>query len=106
MRLRLEGGSGRALNSSFETPLAAAPQDEGDESERGMAGTDPRIVSGTAMARENVERYATALITLVSFSTISPICSSLMMSGGESAMVSPVTRIIRPNSLKARSMAS
>jgi hypothetical protein len=46
VRLRLEGGSGRALNSSFETPLAAAPQDEGDESERGMAGTDPRIVSG------------------------------------------------------------
>jgi hypothetical protein len=36
----------RALNSSFETRLAAAPQDEGGESERGMAGTDPRIESG------------------------------------------------------------
>jgi hypothetical protein len=28
VRLRLEGGSGTALNASFETPLAAAPQDE------------------------------------------------------------------------------
>ena len=34
MRLRLEGGSGRALNSSFETPLAAAPQDEAERDDR------------------------------------------------------------------------
>jgi hypothetical protein len=34
VRLRLEGGSGRALNSSFETPLAAAPQDEAVRDER------------------------------------------------------------------------
>jgi hypothetical protein len=34
MRLRLEGGSGRTLNSSFETPLVAAPQDEGERHDR------------------------------------------------------------------------
>jgi hypothetical protein len=34
VRLRLEGGSGTALNSSFETPLAAAPQDEGERDDR------------------------------------------------------------------------
>jgi hypothetical protein len=34
VRLRLEGGSGTALNSSFETPLAAAPQDEGERHDR------------------------------------------------------------------------
>jgi hypothetical protein len=34
VRLRLEGGSGRALNSSFETPLAAAPQDEAERDDR------------------------------------------------------------------------
>jgi hypothetical protein len=37
---------------SFETPLAAAPQDEGDGSESGMAGTDPWIKSGKAMPGE------------------------------------------------------
>ena len=44
----------RALNSSFETLLAAAPQDEGHGSERGMAGTDPRITSGDGQDGEGV----------------------------------------------------
>ena len=50
--------------------------------------------------------YATALITRATFSTISPIWASLTIKGGVSAMVSPVTRIIRLSRSKACTMAS
>ena len=50
--------------------------------------------------------YATALITRPTLSKISPICASLTISGGDSAMVSPATRIMKPSSWKARSIAS
>ena len=50
--------------------------------------------------------YATAPITRPTFSKISPICASLTISGGESAMVSPVMRIMRFSSAKACTIAS
>jgi len=46
-------------------------------------------------------RYAVARITLVTFSMISPIWSSVMISGGVSTSVSPATRTIRSLSWKA-----
>src|ERR1700721_801183 len=52
--------------------------------------------------------YATARITLATFSTISPISSSLTIRGGVSARVSPATRSIRSlsgHALLARSDA-
>ncbi len=50
--------------------------------------------------------YRTASITLPTFAKISPISSSLTISGGLSAMVSPVTRIMTPCSWNAFSMAA
>jgi len=50
--------------------------------------------------------YPTALITRPTFSKISPISISLTISGGVSAMVSPVTRITMFSSAKAFSIAS
>src|SRR6266853_1477792 len=47
------------------------------------------------------QRYATARITLATFSTISPIWSSLTIKGGVSASVSPATRSIRSLSWNA-----
>jgi hypothetical protein len=50
--------------------------------------------------------YAIALSTFPIFSTSSPISSFVITSGGDSAMVSPAMRIMRPNSWKPRSIAS
>src|SRR5205807_6123293 len=47
------------------------------------------------------EFYTTAVITRPTFSKISPICASLTISGGVSAIVSPVTRTTRFSSLNA-----
>ena len=46
-------------------------------------------------------RYAVARITLTTFSMISPIWSSVMISGGVRTSVSPATRTIRSLSWKA-----
>ncbi len=46
------------------------------------------------------EAYATALIEFATFSTISPIWSSLTMNGGVSSMVSPARRNMMPSSWK------
>ena len=51
-------------------------------------------------------RYATALITRATLAKISSISRSLTISGGVSAMVSPVTRMTRLSALNAVSMAS
>ena len=60
---------------------------------------------GTASHAGSATQF-TCLITLPTLSKISPIWSSLMISGGESAMVSPVMRNIRPCSWKAFSIES
>src|SRR6266851_9236936 len=57
-----------------------------------------RTASGT---RCGVAPYATARITLATFSMISPIWSSVTISGGVRASVSPATRSIRSLSWKA-----
>ena len=99
-------GTGLAMTWEGATQDGAMPVNTHRVKSTRSAG--PRGIPVPVDARPGTTRgrYATALITLVSFSTISPICSSVMMSGGERAMVSPVTRIIRPKSAKARSMAS
>jgi hypothetical protein len=51
-----------------------------------------------APAGDDRGRYAAARIAWPVLSTISPIWSALTISGGESAMVSPVMRIIAPAS--------
>ena len=66
----------------------------------------PEIGSPECAAEAALGRQATARITLATLSAISPIWSSVTMSGGESAIVSPVTRNINPCSWKPRSMAS
>ena len=60
----------------------------------------------TAVTCRSGKGYATALITRATFSKISPICASLTISGGDSAMVSAVLRIMMPSSWKPRSMAA
>src|SRR5206468_3283127 len=59
-------------------------------------------------ANNDVHRslQATALITLPTFAKISPIWSSLTISGGVSAMVSAVTRMTRFSSWNAFTIAS
>jgi hypothetical protein len=52
------------------------------------------------------QRQATALMTLPTFSMTSPISSSLMISGGVSASVSPAMRSIKSLSWKAETIAS
>jgi hypothetical protein len=50
--------------------------------------------------------YRTVSIALPTFAKISPISSSLAIRGGLNAMVSPVTRIMRPRSWNPFSMAA
>jgi hypothetical protein len=62
--------------------------------------TLPRLLRGPMIP------YATALITRATLANISSISRSLTISGGVSAMVSPVTRMTRFSALNACSMAS
>ena len=74
-------------------------------SEDAAAITGQRSRSAAALAVASQLQF-TCRITVFTLSKISPIWSSVMISGGESAMVSPVMRNISPCSWKARSIES
>jgi hypothetical protein len=76
--------------------------------------SDPARSSCSNNTRENndaaktglISFYATARMTRATFSKISPISASLTINGGAIANVSPVMRMTKSSSWKARSMAS
>src|SRR5229473_3716200 len=67
----------------------------------GAGAAEFRPLPATAGRGKQAGGYATARITLATFSTISPIWSSLTIKGGVSASVSPATRSIRSLSWNA-----
>ena len=67
---------------------------------------NPSPQPSPASGRGSGAPYEIARSTFPTFSTISPTSSSLTISGGERAMVSPAMRNIKPMSWKARSIAS
>ena len=69
---------------------------------RGSQGSAHRPTEPAAFLARNddLRRHAAALIDAAVFSMISPIWSSLTISGGVSSMVSPAGRIMIPSSKK------
>lgn len=94
-------GPARPAWESAVVAMTAAPPRPRPSSPRIL---DPGVSPGSFFCGE--PDYATAASTALVFSNISPISSSLTISGGEKASVSPAMRNIRPCSWKARSMAS
>ena len=67
------------------------------------AAAEPTLA---APAKKGGRPYEIARSNRPTFSTISPTSPSLTISGGDSAMVSPAMRTMRPKSWKPRSIAS
>lgn len=85
----------------FRLPAGALPAANENPLQRGaLEGMIERGAENRRLAQ------ATALMTLPTLSTISPIWSSLMIKGGVSASVSPAMRSIRSLLWKACSMAA
>ena len=82
-RLTLSGAAGNGRNFGPKPPFLRFMNDDFDLQD---------LLSTTALHAP----YASPLITRATFSNNSPISFSRMISGGESAIVSPVTRIMMP----------